>query len=348
MPIIFSLLLVISLVSSACADSYHWVDADGFHSVDQVTKVPLEHRRDLPMVKNHSSLPFTADEDRDGAMFIWFIFSQKGIDYPFTRTDDIPRSRVFREVQAPERPDIAWWKGFVAIYRSETGTLLTARGETSLKAEEKRRGKAVWYRYTGPSSRIAPQPAKKAPLKKIMAANDTLRGLDKAATFPPQVKDAAERDILQGSWEKAQAGLEALRRQYPDDPQVLRLLGVYYRMGFDLGVAGAWDRSEAYLLRTEELAPEAPEAFISLGILYGDTTPDYAQQAELQFRLALHHARKEQMPQIWWGLSVALHSQRKSAEALRAIDQLIALRPDDKKAKEMRDLLLKAGQEEKK
>ena len=51
-----------------------------------------------------------------------------------------------------------------------------------------------------------------------------------------------------------------LRKKYPEDPQVLRLMGVLYRMGYNLGMPGAWERAEAYLLRTEELLPDAPEA----------------------------------------------------------------------------------------
>jgi len=298
----------------------------------------------MPMVKNQTSLPFTAEENRDGAMFVWFIFGQQGYDYPFTMAADFPQSPFFKEVQERQPADIAWWKGFVAIYRGERETLFTARGDLPLKAEEKRRGKARWFRYVSPPGSMHLPEAKKAPQKTLKAADNSLLRLRGAAVFPPKIKDDTERDFLRGQWEKEAAKLEMLRKKYPDDPQVLRLLGVLYRMGYNLGMPGAWERAEAYLLRTEELIPVASDAYISLGILYGDSQPDYAKPAELQFRLALRYARKEQLPQIWWGLSLALHGQGKDKEAVAIIDRLITLNPRDEKAKNLRETFLSAGE----
>jgi tetratricopeptide (TPR) repeat protein len=344
MPAIFTAILLFVLTSSSLAASFNWVDPDGFHSVDRITDVPLAHRKELPMVKNQTSLPFTAEENRDGAMFIWFSLGQQGFDYTYTKAADFPQSPYFKEVQEPQPADIAWWKGFVAIYRGEKGALFAARGDLALKAQEKKRGKARWFRYDGPPRVTPPPAAKKAPQSALKAANDSLLHLNGAATFPPQVKDDTERDRLRAKWEKEAAKLELLRKKYPDDPQVLRLLGVSYRMGYNLGMPGAWERAEAYLLRTEELMPEAPEAYISLGVLYGDSQPDNAKPAERQFRLALRHARKEQLPQIWWGLSLALHFQGKEKEAVKIIDRLLALRPGDEKAIKLRETFLAAGE----
>jgi tetratricopeptide (TPR) repeat protein len=347
MPTVFTAILLFVLTSSSFAASFNWVDGDGFHSVDRITDVPLAHRKDLPIAKNQVSLPFVAEENRDGAMFVWFIFGQEWFEYPYAKAADFPRSPFFKEVQEVKSGDIAWWKGFMAIFRGEKGMLLSARGELPLKTEEKKRGKARWFRYDGPPRVIPPPTEKKASQKVLKTANDSLLRLNGAATFPPQVKDDAERDLLRGKWEKEATKLEELRKKYPDDPQVLRLMGVLYRLGYNLGVPGAWERSEAYLLRTEDLLPDAPEAYISLGVLYGDSQPDYAKQAERQFRSALLHSRKEQLPQIWWGLSLALHSQGKEKEALEIIDRLITLRPDDEKAKELRRTFLKTGRKDK-
>jgi tetratricopeptide (TPR) repeat protein len=348
MPIISTAILLFVLTSSSFAASFNWVDRDGFHSVDRITDVPLAHRKELPMVKNQTSLPFTAEENRDGAMFVWFILGQEGFDYPFTKAVDFPRSPFFKEAQERQPADIAWWKGFVTIYRGEKEMLLSAGSDLPLKAEEKKRGKARWFRYDGPP-RVTPSPAaKKAPQNVLKVANDSLLRLNGAATFPPQVKDDTERDLLREKWGKEAAKLEVLRKKYPDDPQVLRLLGVSYRMGYNLSIPGAWERAEAYLLRTEEMMPDAPEAYISLGVLYGDTQPDYAKQAERQFRLAMQHAKKWQLPQIWWGLSLALHYQGKEKEAVKIIDRLIALRPGDENAKKLRETFLAAGEEGKK
>lgn len=337
--------IMIALASPSVAASYHWVDRDGFHSVDRLAKVPLEHRRDLPMARNRTAFPFTAEEDRDGAMYVWFVFGQSGLDYPYTAAANFPKSPFFKEQQGPGGAGIAWWKGFVAVYGGKGSKLLTARGEVSLKTLEKKRGKASWYRFVGPQPAQKPPPAEKAPQKALKAADEALLRLGAAATFPPQVKDDAERDLLRKKWQKAVAGPAELRKSYPDDPQLLRLLGVCYRMGYNLGMPGAWERAEAYLLRTEALSPETPEAYISLGILYADTGDEYAGQAERQFRTALRHARKEQLPQIWWGLALALYRQGKVKEAVTTIDRLIARYPADAKAKKLRETFLAGGKE---
>lgn len=344
MRLLPAIMTTIALAAPAWAASYHWVDREGFHAVDRITEVPLAHRRDLPMARNRTSLPFTAEEDRDGAMYVWFMLCEAGGAPPYTKTADFPKSPFFRKVQEPRPADIAWWKGFVAL-SSGKGKLLTAKGEVSLKAMEKKRGAVTWYRFAGPLAGNPP-PAAKAPPRALKAANDALLGLDGAATFPPLVKDSAELGPLRQKWEKAMADLDELRRKYPDDPQVLRLLGAGYRMGYNLGVPGAWERAEAYLLRTEQLLPDAPEAYISLGVLYDDTDPDYGALAERQFRTALKHARKEELPQIWWGLAVALYYQGKVKQAVATIDRLIALRPDDVSAKKLRETFLKGKGEE--
>jgi hypothetical protein len=112
MPTIFTAILLFALTSSSFAASFNWVDREGFHSVAQITDVPLAHRKDLPMVKNQISLPFTAEENRDGAMFVWFIFVQEGFDYPYTKAADFQQNFFFKEAQERQPGDIAWWKGF--------------------------------------------------------------------------------------------------------------------------------------------------------------------------------------------------------------------------------------------
>jgi tetratricopeptide (TPR) repeat protein len=342
MSLILVLIVLCTLASTTFAASYNWVDREGFHSVDQVTKVPLEHRKDLPMVRSKSVLPFTEEEDRDGAMYVWFIFAMSGVDYPYLRAADFPKNPLFKKVEKPEGANVAWWKGFVALYEGKEGVLLTARGKISINAMSKKLGKVAWYRFEGPPTVKKPPLAAKAPQSALKSADQALLRLDRAATFPPQIKDDAERDLLRKEWRKTVAELEELRGKFPDDPQLLRLLGVSYRMGYNLDMPGSWERAEAYLLRTEEIAPEAPEAYISLGILYDDTNPDYAGRAEEQFRAALRHARKEQLPQIWWGLALALNYQGKVKEAVETIDRLIALHPEDGKAKALRETFLAA------
>jgi tetratricopeptide (TPR) repeat protein len=295
------------------------------------------------MTLSGTSFPFTEEEDLDGAMYVWFIFGQSGCDYLYTRARDFPRSQYFERIAIPQPADVAWWKEFMAMYRGNDQKLLTAKGEVSLKLLEKKYGKVIWYRYNKP---VLTKPARvqtHAPQSALATADLLLTSLSKASSFPPEVNNDYERDQLRKEWESAGAKLEALRNKYPDDPQVLRRVGVCFRMGYNLGISGAWEKAEAYLIRTEQLLPETADAYISLGILYADSSNDYAELAEMQFRKALHHARKEQLPQIWWGLALALHYQGKSKEAVETIDQLIVLQPKDQRLQQLRRTFLQAG-----
>src|SRR6266545_1790039 len=178
MRLIFALTGFCLLASAACAASYHWVDRHGFHSVDQLSKVPQEHRLDLPMAQNGTSFPFTWEENRDGAMYVWYILGLAGFDYPYAGAGDIPVSHNFRKVDQPQDGDVAWWKGFVALREGKKGKLLTAGGETTLREIERKRGKAIWYRYQGPHK--VERSSDKAPPGIIKQANDSLLPLDKA------------------------------------------------------------------------------------------------------------------------------------------------------------------------
>lgn len=335
-------LILLFFPATLLAVSFHWVDYDGFHSVDQVTKVPMANRLELPMVKNQTSFPFTEEEDSDGAMYAWFILNQSGLKAVYIKAADIPKSSFYSKVDQPKPGDIAWWKGFVAIV-NKPDSLLTARGEQSRKTLEKKHGKPSWYRYDV-AIEVNSQTAVKTASKNDLKASDKwLALLDKTAEYPLQVKDPVEIEKLKNDWNQAIANAESLRSNFPEDPQVSRRLGVLYRRGFTLEMPGAWERAEAYLLRTTTLAPKSAEAYISLGILYGDTGEGLEKQAESQFRTALKLARKDQLPFIWWGLAIALHKQGKKAEALKTIGYLIKQRPKDEKALKLREQILKAG-----
>lgn len=340
----FFVALLLAFPSILMAASFHWVDSEGFHVVDQITKVPLENRLELPMVKNRTTLPFTEEEDRDGSMYVWFVLNQAGIKAPYTKTADFPASPSYRKVDQPQNGDIAWWKNHVAIVALKPGIMfLSAKGEQSQKLLEKKLGKASWYRYVVQPEAAPPAAAKTAPKTALKEADQWLIRLDKTAEYPLQIKDTLEIERLKNEWKQAIAYTENLRNSYPDDPQVTRRLGLLYRRGFTLDMPGAWERAEAYLLRTTTLAPKSADAFISLGILYGDSDEGLENQSEAQFRNALKIARKDQLPFIWWGLALSLHKQGKKAEALKTLDRLIKLRPKDSKALKLREEFLKSG-----
>ena len=344
-PLLPALAVVILLLAAPLAHGkeaapYHWADSAGFHAVDSLAKVPLAHRRDLPMAHNKTSLPFGEEEDADGSMYVWFVLGQAGLDYPYMTGADIPRSPLFRRVEKGEEGDVAWWSGRVAIATAK-GTLLTARGEVQLAAEEKTRGKAVWYRYSGPA-RAKTSAGKRAPKKVLKEADALLVGLGGAAFFPPRVKDKPDLERLRAAWHRAVKGIESQRRAYPDDPRVLRRLGECYRMGHNLDLDDTWEQAEAYLQRSQALDPDDPETAISLGALYADTNYKYGAQAEAQFRRALPRASKERLPQVWWGIAVSLYYQGKIDAAVKAIDRVIALRPGDGAPRRLRETFLDA------
>jgi hypothetical protein len=346
-PILSSLTAVILFFLTAShglgkeAAPYYWVDSDGFHAVESLAKVPLAHRRDLPMARNRTSLPFGEEEDADGSMYVWFILGQAGFDYPYVKGEDIPRSPLFTRVEKGGEGDVAWWAGHVAIATAK-GTLLTAHGELPLAAEEKKLGKALWYRYSGPVQARTPPAGKRAPKKTLKEADTLLAELAGAAFSPPRVKDKPDLERLRSLWRRAVKAMEAQRSGFPDDPRVLRRLGECYRMGHNLDLDDTWERAEAFLLRSQALDPDDPETAISLGALYADTDFENGAVAEAQFRLALPHARKDQLPQVWWGIAVSLYYQGKIDAAVKAIDRVIALRPGDGAPKRLRETFLEA------
>lgn len=99
------------------------------------------------------TFPFTAEEDADGARFVWFIFGQSGFSYEYLPAERFPTSKNFRPApnNKPQAGDVAWWKEYVAIYAGdeapEDADLLCASGRLSLKTLEKRFGTVKFYRF---------------------------------------------------------------------------------------------------------------------------------------------------------------------------------------------------------
>lgn len=67
------------------------------------------------------TLPFTADEDQDGARTVWFLLNAgqvPGVRYAYTPANEIPKSNRWLELQ-PGTPlqtfDMAWWPNAVAL-----------------------------------------------------------------------------------------------------------------------------------------------------------------------------------------------------------------------------------------
>ncbi|HUO52771.1 MAG TPA: hypothetical protein VMT93_09640 [Gemmatimonadaceae bacterium] len=73
-------------------------------------------------------LPFSREENADGAKFVWFSNCRAGLRYPYTPTAMVPESRYFTEIDGkgatPVQPgDIAWWPWFMAVSAGPDGPL---------------------------------------------------------------------------------------------------------------------------------------------------------------------------------------------------------------------------------
>jgi hypothetical protein len=105
--------------------------------------------------KNASAktFPFTAEEDTDGARFVWFMYQQSGLPYDYLPAKQFPNSKHFRPSpnNIPQVGDVAWWKEFMAIYGGkdapETSNLMTAPGAVGLRELQKKYGPVKWFRY---------------------------------------------------------------------------------------------------------------------------------------------------------------------------------------------------------
>lgn len=104
------------------------------------------------------ALPFTAEEDCDGARYVWYYYKQADLPYDYVPASAFPQSSRFRPVvdDAPQPGDVAWWGEYMAVYdpsapaqhnAPEEYNLRTAIGLFSLQELEKRFGRATWYRY---------------------------------------------------------------------------------------------------------------------------------------------------------------------------------------------------------
>lgn len=96
------------------------------------------------------TFPFSAEDDADGARYVWFIYGQAGSSYEYLPAAQFPHS-FFNRVRRKQAQagDVAWWKDFMAIYDDKApkgAELLTAPGRRSLAEMERKHGRATWFR----------------------------------------------------------------------------------------------------------------------------------------------------------------------------------------------------------
>jgi hypothetical protein len=108
----------------------------------------------VPLCANLQTLPFTREENADGARFVWFSVRNAGLPYEYTPCKDFPTSGQWREVKEPTPGDVVWWKQFVALYdptAPEDRNVLVPEGPLSRKALEIKYGLPRYFRLRVPT-----------------------------------------------------------------------------------------------------------------------------------------------------------------------------------------------------
>jgi hypothetical protein len=102
----------------------------------------------IPCANIDRVLPFSREENGDGARFVWFISRQAGFSYPYIACAGIPSSPSFREVPADSvrAGDVAWWPSYVALYDPVTRMLRRPEGAVLLVDWMLNLGPAKFYR----------------------------------------------------------------------------------------------------------------------------------------------------------------------------------------------------------
>lgn len=94
--------------------------------------------------------PYTAEENADGARFVWFVLSENmGYERPYEKCADIPQSKYYTLVDTPQTGDVIWWKEFMAFYDADAPgdkKVVAMGGTRSLGELTKKYGKPRFYR----------------------------------------------------------------------------------------------------------------------------------------------------------------------------------------------------------
>ena len=98
--------------------------------------------------------PVPAAPDRDGSRFLWFLLDRAGTAFEYLPASEMLAAPRFEPVPPRRRRpgDLAWWKGFVALYRGERagGEVSTATGPRRLRDLEREWGPARFLRLLDP------------------------------------------------------------------------------------------------------------------------------------------------------------------------------------------------------
>ena len=108
-------------------------------------------------------LPFSAEDNADGARFVWFSNCLAGLPYPYVAAKDVPNSPWFVEIDSTSRTggprvgDVIWWAAFMATIAGPDGPALSPEGRLSLADLQRKYGTPRYYRRRVPTSSGSPQ-----------------------------------------------------------------------------------------------------------------------------------------------------------------------------------------------
>ena len=97
-------------------------------------------------------LPFTQEENTDGARFVWLIERRNGFLRPYVPATDFPKSTDYRliEPDSARDGDIVWWPSLVGFFGAGAKSVLLLEGEQPLASFVQCLGPPRFYRRLVP------------------------------------------------------------------------------------------------------------------------------------------------------------------------------------------------------
>ena len=247
--------------------------------------------------KQGRHFPFTAEQNTDGARYVWWAIG-KGLEpYRYVPVGLIPECGDFAPSPngKPQTADLAWWPGFVALYAGDNApkesNLFTGRGAMSLKILQKKFGPVKWYRY------LVRPPLSEPPKEELVTIDNALDTLGLVlSAYPPKVKSEEKLAAARSNWGKAEREFLLVLQNYPRSVEIERRLGELYRFAHNMDMKDAWTKSEAHYQRAIELSPWSVPSLIGLGLLYVNTDFKNAAKAEPLFEEAIMVSHEGEPP----------------------------------------------------
>ncbi|HTX54438.1 MAG TPA: hypothetical protein VMD08_13600 [Candidatus Baltobacteraceae bacterium] len=97
-------------------------------------------------------LPFSPEENTDGARFVWLIERHNGMPRPYVAASDFPSSSDFRQVEpdSARDGDVVWWPSLVGFFDAGGKSLVLLEGRQPLATFVQRLGPPRFYRRLVP------------------------------------------------------------------------------------------------------------------------------------------------------------------------------------------------------